>query len=148
MSALTQRRRPAVPRTVALALTAAVLAGACAWQCGRQRPDLAGWDETRLVREMEALGFKTARVEDGMTPDGRFSLAGRYFARPADPRPWAGIANLRRDHFDSPGWRGTLVAVPRTQATPLEDVLQVGPLTLYGDPGELDRVSKALGVPR
>jgi hypothetical protein len=131
-----------------LAALALSLLAAAVWQSRRPPADLARWDEARLARELEALGFKTAHVDDGVTPGGRFTLAGRYFARPADPRPWAEIANLRRDHFDDPGWEGTLVALPRTQAVPLEDTLQVGPFTLYGDPAELGRVAAGLGVPR
>jgi hypothetical protein len=157
MSALTQRRRPAVPRTVALALTAAVLAGAFAWQCRRHQPDLSGLDEARLTAELERLGYhvhaEPADREGALLPTGhpRAVLAGLYACRD-EPADWEAAAAEPRTYDED--WRGSAVATPLrgrwVPPTPAdaEDHLDAGPWLFFGDPAELDRIARGLGLPR
>jgi hypothetical protein len=152
VSALTQRRRPAATLTGALALTAAVLAGAFAWQCRRQQPDLSGLDEARLTAELEGLGYhvhaEPADREGTLLPSGhpRAILAGVYGSR-QESADWEQVAS--RPRGDPKAWPGCVFATTGGHPAPGDrNYLAAGPWILSGDPDELDRVARALGVPR
>jgi hypothetical protein len=139
---------------VAQALAAlALLAAAFAWWHLHAAPDLAGWDEARLTRELEALGYHVhAEPRDralGWGPDGRFrtALAGVYAAR-EEPADWGEVA--ARTRADARAWRGCMVAVPgRRGISPGDpEYLAAGPWLLVGDPKELDRIAGRLGLAR
>jgi hypothetical protein len=149
MSAVTRRRRPAVALTVARALTAAVLAGACAWECRRQQPDLSGLDEARLTAELERLGYHVhAEPADRALPSGRVAWAGLYAAHPEVADSWDDITS--RSHATASAWRGVVLAKRRGTAwepgIPGESVA-IGPWVLSGGPDELDRIARGLGLP-
>jgi hypothetical protein len=142
--------RPRLAR-VALNLTVlSVLAAAFAWQW-RSRPDLSNWDEPRLARELEGLGYHVHLEPKDRPPvrgdDGRWrgTLAGLYACRD-EPADWGEVANRPR----TGRWFGCIVAVRGSHNSPPADpeYLALGPWQLYGDPAELDRIAGALGVPR
>jgi hypothetical protein len=152
MSALTRRRRPAVTLTVALALTAAVLAGTFAWQCLRQQPDLSALDEARLAAELERLGYhvhaEPADREGPLLPSGhpRAILGGVYGSR-QEPADWEQVASRQRG--DPREWRGCVFATAGGHPAPEDrSYLAAGPWVLSGDSDELDRIAGALGLPR
>ena len=138
---------------VALALAAlCLLAAAFAWQCHRQAPDLSAWDEPRLARELEGLGYH-AHVEPrdregALLPTGhpRAVLAGVYACR-EEPADWDEV--MSRPRGDPRAWRGCVLATRGGYPAPEDrDCLAAGVWVLQGDPAELDRVARALGLPR
>ena len=152
MSALTRRRRPAVILTAALALTAAGLAGAFSWQCLRQQPELSGLDGARLTAELERLGYhvhaEPADREGPLLPSGhpRAILGGVYGSR-QEPTDWEQVASRQRG--DPREWRGCVLATRGGHPAPEDrSYLAAGPWVFAGDFDELDRIARALGLPR
>jgi hypothetical protein len=146
---------PLSPRARRLAVVGCcglVLVVAALFQWHRQgpQPDLAGWDEARLARELEALGYHV-HVEpcDRVSPDGRRALAGMYFWRDDAATTWEEAAAQMAGQAGR--WRGLVVARPSPRSLrvfPSPEALQAGNWVLLGDPAELDRIARAIGVPR
>jgi hypothetical protein len=146
----TRARRLALVGCCGLVL---VLAALFQWHRRDARADPSSWDEARLARELESLGYRT-RYEPAdreiAGPRGpRLAQAGLYLAR-AEPADWDEVAS--RPRGDVRPWRGQAVATRRR--SPYEsggdprEFLNVGPWVLYGDPAELDRISSELGLSR
>jgi hypothetical protein len=138
-------------RTLTVTLPLAALLAAAAfsfWQWRRPRPDLAGWNQAKLVAEMEALGYRYhSEPRDRVTSLGRRALAGTYFWRDGAATTWEEAA--AQPARLAGRWRGLVVArrsAPGFVAEPSPEVLQIGPWVVLGDPYELDRIALALGL--
>jgi hypothetical protein len=139
-------------RSTVWTLTAAVLAGAFAWQCRRHQPDLSGLDEARLTAELERLGYhvhvEPKDREGSLLPTGhpRTVLTGLYACRD-EPADWEQVTSRQRG--DPKEWRGSVFATPGGHPAPEDrSYLAAGPWILSGDPAELDRIAARFGVPR
>jgi hypothetical protein len=142
--------RPSPARLAALSLAACTLTVTAATLCRRSPPDLAGWDEARLSRELEALGYhvhvEPKDREGGPLPTGhpRAVLAGVYACRGA-PADWDEVASRQRG--DPRAWRGYVLATRGGHPDPQDrGYLAAGPCVFLGDPAELDRVARGLGL--
>jgi hypothetical protein len=143
----TRARRLALVGCCGLVL---VLAALFQWHRQGSQPDLAGWDEARLARELKALGYHVhVEPSDRVTPDGRLALAGMYLWRDGAATTWEeGAAQMAGQ---AARWRGLVVAGPSPKglgALPSPEALQAGGWVLLGDPAELDRISSELGLSR
>jgi hypothetical protein len=144
-------RRPRLARVAPTLTALSLLAAAFAWQW-RSRPDLSNWDESRLTRELESFGyhvhFEPCDREGALLPTGypRAVLAGVYAYR-GEPADWDEIASrLRGDPW---AWRGCVVATRGGHPAPEDGgYLAAGPWVFLGDPAELGRVARHLGLPR
>jgi hypothetical protein len=105
--------RPRPARLAALSLSVCTLTVTAATLWRRSAPDLAGWDEPRLTRELEALGYhvhvEPKDREGAPLPTGhpRAILAGVYASR-GEPADWDEVAS--RPRGDPSAWRGCVVA--------------------------------------
>jgi hypothetical protein len=74
-------------------------------------PDLPAWDEGRLARELEGLGYHTHyEPADRRTPGGRLVLAGLYAWRDGAATTWEEAASQMAGQARN--WRGLVVARP------------------------------------
>jgi hypothetical protein len=105
------------------------------------------WTKQRLIREMVRLGYKSEWVDRQTYPMSY--TQGLYLARMDDPRSWSEIVEHRAKRDGPHLWRG-LVVVDKSGAfsipSPEAEWLQVGPLSFFGDPAELERIAKHFGV--
>jgi hypothetical protein len=121
-------------------------------ECRRRTADLSSWDETRLARELQALGYRVhvepKDREGALLPTGRPRAvhAGLYGCR-EEPADWEEVASRRRG--DPRAWRGCVLAIRGGHPAPEDrDYLAAPPWVFQGDPAELDRVARVLGLPR
>jgi hypothetical protein len=147
VSALTQRWHSGL--TLALALVASVSIALLVFcECRPRPPDLSSWDEARLARELEGMGYQV-HVEpvDRATATGTPIHAGVYFAREAAP-DWEEIVSRPRGSAAS--WHGVGVARRGARGVPGTDpaALEAGRFVIYGDGEDLDRIAGHLGLPR
>jgi hypothetical protein len=136
---------------VALALTA-LATPVTLWQFHSRPPGRAAWDEARLAAELEALGYhchlEPADREGALLPSGhpRAVLAGVYACR-EEPADWEQVASRQRG--DPKAWQGCVFATTGGHLAPEDrNYLAAGPWILSGDPDELARIARALGLPR
>jgi hypothetical protein len=134
------------------ALTLAALAVTAVWHWPRPHPpaDLASWDEARLARELEGLGYHVHEEprdrEGGPGPKGfpRAVYAGLYVAK-EEPADWEEVAS--RPRGDASRWAGCAVATRGRYAVPGRgDYLTAGPWLFYGDPALLNEVGRSSGL--
>jgi hypothetical protein len=131
-----------------LIVGAAVLAGAAVCLAVlRREPDPSAWSPEDLREALAARGVEYEGAYVGRPAPGEpWVNTGYYLKRPGDPRPWRELAaNPAHTPRSMRGFLLVLVllGVPGAEG-PDEGRLQIGRLTVIGDPEELSRVANAL----
>jgi hypothetical protein len=131
-----------------LLLCAAVLvpvaAAGLALTLGPHRPQVGpDWTPQRLRDELARAGVVYDGKSVHRTPT---TNPGFYLKRPGDRRPWAELAADLRVHPERMRGFVVITVTPEGFTPPDERVgrVQVGRLTLHGDPGEIRRIVAAL----
>jgi hypothetical protein len=142
-------RRTRIARAVAALAALAACLAATTWQCRPRPPELSGLDESGLSWRLEALGYRAhEELADRVGAGGKPVYRGLYFARRDVAGPWEEVVSRPRGGAAS--WHGVLVARRRVAGVHVDDpdALEVGAFALYGDPADLERIARALGLPR